>query len=440
MLWRNALFLLCLGTLIGTTSSARAAPRLYIQPHDGITPILNAINSASHSIRLKMYLLTDARQDVIDALRAATKRSVDVKILLEREPSGSSGGNTGMFLKLRDVGLNVKLTTPFRFFFVHEKSFVIDDKVAIVSTANITGSSFSANREYQVFLDDAPRVNEVARVFDADWNGQDIDLRDARLVWSPSQTTSSGLVRGNARARVIELIRSARTSLSLEQEGMADEEIIRELADAVKRGVVVTLIGSPADPMTNTYFVVGAERLKAAGVKLRYLLTNFVHAKVILADGERALIGSINMSGTSMDANRELGVILSRAEAPEAVGALNAQLETDANLGVDTNPFSLPPLETAQPAERMNEFIGRMVTLEGTVQAVQKTASVAFLKFGTANDAHRAVVFSRAYDAFPQPFPEVFLNKKVRITGRVQLYGDYYEVILNTPDQIALLL
>jgi phosphatidylserine/phosphatidylglycerophosphate/cardiolipin synthase-like enzyme len=430
---------LLFGILIATLPLAQAAPKLYVQPRDGIGPILNAINGTKTSIRTKIYLLTESRQDVIDALVAATKRGVDVKILLEREPSGTVGGNTAIFLKLREVGLNVKLTTPFKFVFVHEKSFVIDGQLAIISTANITGSSFGANREYQVFLDDAPRVSEVARVFDADWNNQEIDLRDAKLVWSPSQTTSSGLVRGNARARVLEIIRSAKRTLTLEQEGMADEEVIRELAAAVQRGVAVTLIGSPADPLTDTYFVVGAQRLRAAGVRLRYLLTNFVHAKVILADGERALVGSINISGNSMDANRELGVVLSNAEAPEAVSALVTQLENDASRGVDTNPFTLPPLDAVQPIERMNEFIGRSVTLEGVVEAVQKTASVAFLKFGTTDDAPRAVVFSRAYDLFPQPFPEVFVGKRVRISGRVQRYGEYDEVILNTPDQIAVL-
>jgi phosphatidylserine/phosphatidylglycerophosphate/cardiolipin synthase-like enzyme len=426
------------GILIGCliVCDSLAAPKLLVQPRDGIAPIISAINAAKRSIRHKIYLFTDSRQDVIAALSDATKRGVDVKILLEREPSGTSGGNTAIFLRLREAGLNVKLTKPFEFVFIHEKSFVIDDQIGIISTANITASSYSANREYQVVLNDTERVSEMARVFDADWNGQQIDLSTAKLIWSPSVTTSSGLVRGNARARILELIRSASTSLLLEQAGMADEEVIREIEAASRRGVNVTLIGSPADPTTDTYFVVGAERLRKAGVRLRYLLTNYVHAKVIVADGERALIGSINISANSIDANRELSVILTRTEAPDALRDLIATLEADAQRGVEVNPFSLPPLETIQPAERMAEFIGRIVTLEGTVTEVQKFPAVAFLKFGSGATAPRAVVFSRSFDAFPQPFPDVFLAKKVRITGRVQLYGDYYEVILNGPDQI----
>ena len=65
---------------------ALAAPKLYIQPRDGIEPILTAIADSKTSIRLKIYLFTDSRQDVIDALEAATKRGVDVRVLLEKDP------------------------------------------------------------------------------------------------------------------------------------------------------------------------------------------------------------------------------------------------------------------------------------------------------------------------------------------------------------------
>ncbi len=59
--------------LLYTTFSVLASPTLYIQPRDGIAPILNAINAAKTSIRLKIYLLTESKQDVIDALSAAIR-------------------------------------------------------------------------------------------------------------------------------------------------------------------------------------------------------------------------------------------------------------------------------------------------------------------------------------------------------------------------------
>ena len=36
----------------------------------------------------------------------------------------------------------------------------------------------------------------------------------------------------------------------------------------------------------------------------------YVHAKVILVDNEFLLIGSMNMSDTSMNKNREIGILL----------------------------------------------------------------------------------------------------------------------------------
>ena len=414
-------------------------PQLFIQPKDGIAPILEAINAAKISIRHKVYLFTDSRQDVIDALIAAKARGVDVKILLEREPNGGVALNTTVFLKLKAANLNVQYTKAFKFVYVHEKSFVIDDKIAVISTANTTGSSYSSNREYQVKLENPDLVQEIANVFDADWNGTDIDLKDAKLVWSPSKPSAAGLVRGNSRGKILNLINTATQSLKLEQEGMVDEEVITALIAAQSKGISVSLVGTPG-PATDTYFVAGANRLKAAGVNVRWLQTNLVHAKVILADDTRAYIGSENMSANSLDSNRELGVILEKNDAPEAILKLKEQIQADLNVGVEVNPFTLPALREIQAAEKMNEFLGREVTLEGVIEEVQKLdTGVAFLKFGSGEFVPRAVVFARSYEGFAQPFPEFYLHKRVRITGRVQLYGDYYEVILNSPDHITVL-
>ncbi|MFN3265912.1 MAG: phospholipase D-like domain-containing protein [Deinococcales bacterium] len=431
-------FLRLVLVLLICSSAVSAAPKLYIQPKDGIAPILERIEKAQKSIRHKIYLFTHSRQDVIDALARAIKRGVDVKILLEREPSGTSGGNTAIFLKLREAGLNVGRSRPFEFVFIHEKSFVFDDKEAIVSTANITASSFSANREYLVALDEPALVQEIAKVFDADWEGKDIDLRDSKLVWSPSQTKADGTVRGNSRGKLLELIKNARESLLLEQQSMADEEVIREISSAAQRGVQVTLVGPPNE-LTNTYYIAGAERLRQAGVKVKYLLTNYVHAKAIIADKKRALVGSINLSGNSLDANRELSVILERETAGEALDALVQQIETDAAISMDVNPFGLPKLEAVQDARKMGEFVGREGVFEGVVEEVERRDAVAFLNFGKGDTAPRGVVFARAYDLFAQPFPQAYLGKRVQLRGRVQLYGDYYEIILNSPDQITVL-
>ena len=68
--------------------TALAAPRLVVEPDDGVKPLLDLIASAREEILVKMYLWTPSRLDVVDALGEAVARGVKVKVLLEREPSG----------------------------------------------------------------------------------------------------------------------------------------------------------------------------------------------------------------------------------------------------------------------------------------------------------------------------------------------------------------
>ncbi|WP_200852115.1 phospholipase D-like domain-containing protein, partial [Klebsiella pneumoniae] len=82
-----------------------------------------------------MYLWTPSRLDVVEALGEAVARGVKVLVLLEREPAGGRVDLT-VFQALKERGVDVKLTTPFRFVFVHEKSLVVDRKRAWVGTMN----------------------------------------------------------------------------------------------------------------------------------------------------------------------------------------------------------------------------------------------------------------------------------------------------------------
>lgn len=52
-----------------------------------------------------------------------------MRVLLEREPSGGQV-DLSVYQALKDQGVEVRLTIPFRFVFVHEKSLVVDRKVA----------------------------------------------------------------------------------------------------------------------------------------------------------------------------------------------------------------------------------------------------------------------------------------------------------------------
>jgi DNA/RNA endonuclease YhcR with UshA esterase domain len=61
------------------------------------------------------------------------------------------------------------------------------------------------------------------------------------------------------------------------------------------------------------------------------------------------------------------------------------------------------------------------------------------LKFADTPDAFRLVFFPSSYGLFDQPFPEAYLGRRVRATGRVKIYAGYYEMIIRSPSQLEVL-
>ena len=59
---------------------------LYIEPHAGVSPIIQVIQSARHEVNAGVYYLAD--RAILDALKAAHARGVDVRIIIEEKPYG----------------------------------------------------------------------------------------------------------------------------------------------------------------------------------------------------------------------------------------------------------------------------------------------------------------------------------------------------------------
>ena len=54
----------------------------------------------------------------------------------------------------------------------------------------------------------------------------------------------------------------------------------------------------------------GISVIKQGGVQVKEDPRLYMHAKIIVADGRRAFVGSENISTQSLDRNRELGIIV----------------------------------------------------------------------------------------------------------------------------------
>ncbi len=292
---------------------------VHVQPGAGYEPILDEIDAARCSIDISMYILTS--EEVVQALDYAERRGVRVRVILDEVPFGYYGTQQEMFDQLIGIGVEVKWSPP-SFQFSHAKYMIIDNSVLLVTNQNFTGAGFNSNREFGVVTTEPGRVGEAMQVFESDWNNVQSPTTFQHLVVSPV----------NSRSTIVGLINASQESVWLYAEVLRDEEVTRALDSAVARGVDVRLLVNPsASDEDAPYFL----DVLSHGVQVRVLNTPYVHSKALIIDGNQVLIGSQNYSLTSLDRNRELGIVL---DDPEIVQVVSSTFIVDWQRGepVDT--------------------------------------------------------------------------------------------------------
>lgn len=287
------------------TGPGISAP-LLVEPDDGVRPLVSLINRTQRSIFVETYILSDSR--VTHALERAAAQGVAVYVVLEHHPYGLAGQPARIEEALRAAGIYVRWARP-DVALTHAKFLVLDDHTAVVGTANLSRAAFSRNREFLVILRGRRDVHAVSNLFRADWNRIPATLGDADLAVSPS----------NARHKLVALVASARRSIAVYGEEMADPAVERLLGRTARRHVVVRVLLPPDANRPDV------RRLRRAGVDVRGLTAPYIHAKMVLVDGREALVGSINISTQSLDRNREVSVLL----RGRAVGILQATFQRD---------------------------------------------------------------------------------------------------------------
>jgi cardiolipin synthase len=280
-----------------STAAARAASggklSLITEPHAGIAPILSAIRGARHQVDLVMYEDSDAQVDA--ALAADVRRGVKVRVLLN---SGYYGGgfpqDQAAYAYLRAHHVPVR-RTPSYFALTHQKTLIVDGR-AYIMTFNFTPQYYASSRDFGV-LDTIPADDAaITATFNADWDRRRITAPTGRdLVWSPG-----------SQGPQVKLIDGSHGSLDIYNEEMDSTPIETALERAARRGVNVR-ITMTADSSWDSAFT----QLVKAGVHIRLYAADaslYIHAKMILAP-KRVFLGSENFSSTSLNKNRELGLI-----------------------------------------------------------------------------------------------------------------------------------
>jgi phosphatidylserine/phosphatidylglycerophosphate/cardiolipin synthase-like enzyme len=288
--------------------------RILVEPGDHGSALIDAIGHAATSIHVTMYLLTDPA--VADALVARHRAGVDVRVVLNQHFNASNETNDSAFTQLQAAGIPV-VWAPHSFTFTHEKCVVIDGTTAWIMTMNAAKSSLVKNREF-LAIDTTPAdVAEAEAQFAADFAGQTYTPTGALLM---SPTT--------ARPGLVALVRAAQRTLDFEVEELSDKGIVTELCAAANRHVTVR--GALSTTSRSQLADQALSDLKACGVTTVSLSHPYLHAKAMVADGARAYVGSANFSATSLDRNRELGLL---TETAEAVSTIATTVSADITAG-----------------------------------------------------------------------------------------------------------
>ncbi len=290
---------------------------LIVLPDDTAEPILTAIGGAREALNIRMFLFTDTT--LIEAVITAHKRGVKVRVMLNPARRSGESENEEARQLLIGAGVEVRDSNP-AFDLTHQKSMVVDNRIGFVESLNWEPKDLTLTRDYAIVTTHGHEVAEMVDGFDADWEHQEFTPPAVSpLIWCPN----------NGRRRVAEFIDSTKHTLWLQNERYQDQVIIERLVRAVTRGVKVHILAKPPHSLKPDKLIEGVGGLRIlqdVGAKVHTLKHLKLHAKMLLADGKRAIIGSINIAPGSFDSRRELAI---ETDDPEAVKRLEKTAKHD---------------------------------------------------------------------------------------------------------------
>jgi cardiolipin synthase A/B len=307
-------------------SASSGTDTLITEPDQGMSSIYSLMSSPKKTLDMTMYELTDSQAEQI--LEQDAHNGVDVRVILDQNLEKAS--NQPAYTALSAAGVHV-VWAPKDYTVTHQKTITVDGDVSAILTLNLTSQYYSTSRDFAVIDHDPADVSAIEQVFNADFTGAAITPPTGDdLVWSPKQSDTA----------LIALINSATKSLVVENEEMGDAGVVSALSAAAQRGVSVEVV------MTNdSSWKSDFSKLTAAGVKVstyKATASLYIHAKIILVDYSggalmgttKLFIGSENFSETSLDRNRELGLITAD---PAIMSSVSSTVSKDFSGGT---PFS----------------------------------------------------------------------------------------------------
>ena len=275
--------------------------RLIVEPDDGLEPIMGVIALTRKTLLIKQFTFTEP--NLLQAVIDAKNRGVHVQVMLNPTRSTGEHDNDETFRTFEKEGIAIQWTNP-AFQVTHEKSLVSDETQALISSFNFAPKYFSKTRDYGILTYNPSLVREIIACFEADWKREPFAPNpELPLIWSV----------GDSRQRLADFISLAEQTLEVQHIKYVEGILLERLIEAHHRGICVRVLtgglhGVPIRDIPET--CASLRILHRAGVKVHAQKHPKLHAKLILADGKRALLGSTNLHRHAFEIRRELSTIV----------------------------------------------------------------------------------------------------------------------------------
>ena len=256
--------------------------KLLVQPEDGATPVLEAIEKAERAIDMYVFRLSYPKLE--RALADAVARGVAVRALIAHINGSGEASLRELESRLLGMGVTVSRTDEDLLRY-HGKMMIVDQDTLYVLGYNVTRRDIERSRSLGLVTNRKELVAEGRRLFDADFDRKTYTPKLDTFVVSPL----------NSRASLLELLESAERQLLIYDSRLTDNMMQRVLERRAIAGVDVRVIGKVE------------KRLR--GVRVASFPGGRLHVRAIVQDDRRAFVGSQSLRRPELERRREIGVI-----------------------------------------------------------------------------------------------------------------------------------
>ena len=302
----------------------------YFPLGDSMFPaMIEDLKKAEKFIFLEYFIIQDGKfwRAILDVLTQKARAGVDVRVLYD--DIGCMRTLPGNYYKtLRKAGIKCATFSHLRAQAnnkfnnrSHRKITVIDGIVGYTGGINLADEYINARKRFGHWKDVGIRiegnaVNELTRLFFEDYELNSSHVDDVSEFYRDElRPTRQGYVvpfgdgpkpvysHTVAKTAIMNLLNQAKRYVYMTSPYLIiDSELTQAIENAALRGVDVRLI-TPHIPdkklvftMTRSYY----PRLIEAGVKIYEYTPGFVHAKMYIADGDAAILGTVNLDYRSL--------------------------------------------------------------------------------------------------------------------------------------------